>query len=200
MKGEAARNKIKGRVGPALYSVMEPGDDIVAGMMTEAGPRPGLDMLAALVAIGIGMGGWFDLFGPGLSPSARAVLGIVSFAAGPWPVITLVVRKPVFVAVTQRELMCYRMSRFDHAPVRLLFRAPPACVRITGSGRRGLWSSVRYSGPGARNRGLRLNIVWYWRQDLHEVLTALLLAGAAVDISAGVTAPPLVPTSIGVKS
>jgi hypothetical protein len=197
MKGEKARNKarnkVKGRVGPALYSVLEPGEVIVAGVLTDAGSRPGLDVLAALAAIGVGIAGTFDFLGSGLSPGARAVLGIVSFTAGLQKVVAAMMRKPVFVAVTQRSLICYRLSRLGHAPVRLLFRAPPDLVHITGSAHRGrLWSAVRYRGPEARKRGVRLSIAWYWRQDLHQVLAALQFAGATVDVRAGVTALPVV--------
>jgi hypothetical protein len=191
MRGEKARNKVRGRVGPALYSVLEPGEVIVAGVLADAGPRPSLDMLAALAAIGVGIAGTFDLLGSGLTPGARTVLGIVSFTAWLAPAVAAMMRKPVFAAVTQRSLICYRLSRFGHDPVRLLFRAPPDAVHLTDSARRGrLWSAVRYRGPGASKRAVRLSIAWYWRQDLHQVLTALQFAGAAVDVRAGVTALP----------
>ena len=150
-----------------------------------------VDMLAALAAIGVGIADTFDLLGSGLTPGARTVLGIVSFTAWLAPAVAAMMRKPVFAAVTQRSLICYRLSRFGHDPVRLLFRAPPDAVHLTGSARRGrLWSAVRYRGPGASKRAVRLSIAWYWRQDLHQVLTALQFAGAAVDVRVGVTALP----------
>lgn len=196
MKGEQARNEIKGRVGPALYSVMEPGDDIVAGTMTAARSRPCLEVLVVLAGLGIGTVELFGNLGHGLNPGARAILGAVGFGAGMAPAVAQIMRKPVFVAVTQRQLICYRMSRFDHAPVRLVLRAAPTSVRITSSGHGRLWSSVRYCGPGARKRGLRLCTGRIWREDLDEVLAALQLAGAAVHVG---TALPLVPMSTGFK-
>jgi hypothetical protein len=108
VQSEVARNKAKGRVGPALYSVMEPGDDIVAGVMTDRGSRPGLEFLLALTAFAVGTGGFFGLVGSWLSPGARTILGAAGFAAIITPLATFVLRRPVFLAVTQRTLICYR--------------------------------------------------------------------------------------------
>ena len=59
-------------------------------------------------------------------------------------------------------------------------------MQLTGSARRGrLWPAVRYRGPGVGKRPVRLSIAWYWRQDLRQVLTALQVAGATVDVRAG---------------
>jgi hypothetical protein len=92
--------------------------------------------------------------------------------------------RPVFVAVTQRQLICYRLSRMAGRPVRLLFSAPLAAVRVT-PGRRmpvwmGGWRSIRYDGPGAEGRGLRLAVGWPQRRQLDEVLAALRDRGASV--------------------
>jgi hypothetical protein len=87
---------------------------------------------------------------------------------------------PVFIAVTQRQFICYRLSRVGNEPIRPLFRAPLTWVRMTTlvSGLpRG--RSVRYSGPGAGYRGLRLNVHARWRKDLDQVLAALQASGAA---------------------
>ena len=43
------------------------------------------------------------------------------------------------------------------------------------------WRSVRYSGPGAGDRDLRLNVYGHWHKDLDEVLAALQAGGAAVE-------------------
>jgi hypothetical protein len=183
MRGDKGRNKVKGRIGPALYSVMEPGDDVLAGVLAESGPGPRFDLLAGLASVGLAIVSLYDLSGPGLNRVAGLDLSAVSFIG--WLVTALisVARKPVFIAVTQRSLICYRVSRLDHSPVRLLFRGPPSSVRITGSGRGLLRSSVRYTGPGAGEHGLRLTIRRPWRCDLEAVLTTLQLAGAAVDVA-----------------
>lgn len=89
------------------------------------------------------------------------------------PLVLLIWRRPVFVAVTQRQLICYRLSRNNNAPVRLLFCAPPSSTRVTYLGRLWpTWRSVRYDGPVAEGQGLRLMVGRRWRRDLDEVLGA----------------------------
>jgi hypothetical protein len=174
------REIVKRRVGPALYQVTEPGDQIMAGTLATTGPSAiwdlllGLPVLAGTVASATGLFGSFDpalLIGP--------FLVFVPFLLA-WPLRLR--RKPVFVAVTQRQFICYRMSRLGNEPSRLLFSAPPAAVRLRFVNSWMLnWESVRYSGPGAGGRGLRLNVRGPWRSDLHEALAALQAGGAAVD-------------------
>ena len=103
-------------------------------------------------------------------------------------------RKPVFIAVTQRQFICYRMSRFGHEPSRLLFSAPLAAVRVTNlGGRMPNWGAVEmHGGPGIDGRSLRLNASRRWRKDLNEVLVALQVGGAAVD-GMPPSRPPLQP-------
>jgi hypothetical protein len=43
------------------------------------------------------------------------------------------------------------------------------------------WKSIRYDGPGAEGRSLRLNVAGRWRQDLDEVLAALQAQGGRVE-------------------
>jgi hypothetical protein len=174
------REIVKRRVGPALYQVMEPGDQIMAGALATTGPSAIWDLLLTLpvlagtVASGVGLFGSFNppqLIGP--------FLVFVPFLLA-WPLQLR--RKPVFIAVTQRQFICYRMSRLGNEPSSLLFSAPLAAVRMTSlRGRMPLWVSVRYSGPGADDHGLRLNTKSHWRKDLNKVMTALQAGGAAVD-------------------
>jgi hypothetical protein len=139
-------------------------------------------------------------------------LGIASIIAGPahappvlrpyWlffspalaPVVVSLVQvflsRPVFVAVTQRQLICYRLSRITGRPVRLLFSAPLAAVRVTPGHRipvwTGCWRSIRYEGPGAEGRNLQLTVGWGQRRQLDEVLAAMCARGASV---AGLPSP-----------
>jgi hypothetical protein len=182
---------VKRRVGPALYGVMEPGDQIMAGALAMTGPSPAWDGLLALPALVGGIAGAEGLFGSFSPPRLLgSVLVFVPFLTA-WPLQLL--RKPLFVAVTQRQIICYRMSKLGNEPSRLLFSAPLAAVRMTLlGGRVPNWRAVRYSGPGADVRGLRFNISRRWRKDLGELLVALQTGGAAVD---GIppTRPPLQP-------
>ena len=96
--------------------------------------------------------------------------------------VLLFMRRPVFVAVTRRQLICYRLSWMNNAPVRLLFCAPLPSTRVTYlGGAMPRWRSIRYDGPGAEGRSLRLNVVGRWRQDLDEVLAALQAQGGRVE-------------------
>ena len=165
------RSTVKRRVGPALYQVMEPGDQIIAGTLAMSGIGPWLEMLFILLVIalevaGITAGTNLAPFWPGLAPLLL--------------VVRLATRRPVFVAVTQRQLICYRMS-WNYEPVRLSFCAPLPTVRVTSLRRPApRWRSVRYDGPGAERGSLRLNVFGGWRPDLDEVLVALQAAGARV--------------------
>jgi hypothetical protein len=172
------RKVIRQRVGPALYQVMEPGDEIMAGMLAMAGLPPLLDMIVGLPIATFSLAS--------ISTGGDMTGGGIGFAGFLLTLSMQFLRRPVFVAVTQRQLICYRLARIGNEPVRLLFRAPLTMVRLTGNSRSALrWRSVRYSGPGAERGSLRLNVYGNWRQDLGEVMTALQLGGAAVEAGHG---------------
>ena len=175
------REIVKRRVGPALHEAMEPGDQIMAGALAMTGPSPVWELLLTLPALAAGVAGAANLFGNFNPPQLLLgpVLVFVPFLIA-WPLQLR--RKPVFVAVTQRQFISYGMSRFGHEPSRLLFSAPLAAVRVTNlGGRMPNWGAVRYSGPGVDGRSLRFNVSGRWRRDLNEVLAALQVGGAAVD-------------------
>lgn len=181
------RSTIKLAVGPALYNVMEPGDQIIAGTWAMAGPGPWLDLLGAVVgvagvALAAGLAGIKTGAGLGalMAVAPTLVSAVMQFR-----------RWPVFMAVTQRQLICYRLSRTKNAPARLLFCAPPVTVRMTRLRRTMPGSKpIRYDGPGAEGRSLQLNVAWPWRRDLDEVLAALQAQGASV------AGPPSAPTPL----
>ena len=185
------REAIKRRVSPALYQVMEPDDQIMAGALAMTGPSPAWDALLALPALAGGIAGAAGLFGSFSPPQVIGpVLVFIPFLVA-WPL--QLSRKPVFVAVTQRQFICYAMSRFGNEPSRLLFSAPLEAVRVTNlGGRVPNWRAVRYSGPGADCRGLRFNVSRRWRRDLNEVLAAPQVGPAAVD-GMPPSRPPLQP-------
>jgi hypothetical protein len=166
------RSTVKRTVGPALYRVMEPGDQIIAGTRALTGPTPWLEMLGTVPIVfavaGFTTDATFQPFGVLLVNLALLALPFM--------------RRPVFVAVTQRQLICYRLSRMNDQPVRLLFCAPLLSTRMTYLGRSApRWRSIRYDGPGAESRSLRLNVAGRWRRDLDEVLAALQAQGGGVE-------------------
>jgi hypothetical protein len=185
------RDIVKRRVGPALYQVMEPGDQIMAGALAITGPSTAWEVLLTLPALAGGVAGAANLSGNFSPPQLLGPVLVFVPLLIAWPLQFW--RKPVFIAVTQRQFICYRMSRFGNEPSRLLFSAPLAAVRVTNLGSRmPNWGSVRYCGPGVDGRSLRLNGSRRWRKDLNEVLVALQVGGAAVD---GIppSRPPLQP-------
>jgi hypothetical protein len=171
---------VKRRVGPALYQVMEPGDQIIAGTLAMSGYSPAWDVLAALPSVAGGIAGVVGLFSNYAASPGPSVAGL---GLGTFLLSSVQLRRrPVFLAVTQQQFICYRLSKVGNEPTRLLFRAPLASVRMASPGSWApRWRSVRYSGPGAGDRGLRLNVHGHWRKDFDEVLAALHASGAAVD-------------------
>jgi hypothetical protein len=169
------RSTVKRKVGPALYQVMEPGDQIIAGTLAMSGIGPWLEMLFLPLAILI-LALSLAVFSDGATPVWSGMAALLTL-------VRLATRRPVFVAVTQRQLICYRMS-WNYEPVRLSFCAPLPTVRVTSLRRPApRWRTVRYDGPGADKGSLRLNVFGGWRPDLDEVLAALQAAGARVTVS-----------------
>ena len=173
--------------------MMEPGDEIMAGLLAKTGLPPLLDSIAVLAPVAVAFAGII----PGGSMTFIWAGSLPSLATIAIPFL----RRPVFVAVTQRELICYRLSRIRNKPVRLMFRAPLTLVRLTGTSRSVLrWRSVRYSRPGAERRMLRLNVYGAWRADLAEAVTALQVGGAAVEASNGSIPLPAASTQKAVST
>jgi hypothetical protein len=177
------RKMVKQRVGPALYQVMEPGDQIIAGTWAQTGPSPLVDTLASLPFLAV----WLHqiIAGGPVPDPGRGLLSLMTFLAdsavgGLLPLALLIWRRPVFIAVTQRQLICYGLTRLTSEPARLLFTAPLAAVRIRPGLRVLGCRSVRYDGPGAGQRPLRLSVSARWRHDLDQVLTAVQAGGAIV--------------------
>lgn len=154
------RKTIKREVGPALRAVLEPGDQIVAETWATTGPGPWLDVVGAILVMASEFAGF--------KIGTAALWG--GFTAICVPLTMMIMRRPVFVAVTERELICYRLSRGTNDPDRLWFRAPLLTVRVTSLGPVvfSRWRSIRYDGPGVDGRGLRLNVYGRWRRDLDE--------------------------------
>jgi hypothetical protein len=166
------RKTIKREVGPALRAVLEPGDQIVAETWAITGPGPWLDVAGAVIVMALEFAGF--KFGAG------AFWGSLTLVCA--PLALQLMRRSVFVAVTERELICYRLSRMTNDPDRLWFRAPLLTVRVTSLEPVvfSRWRSIRYDGPGADGRGLRLNVYGRWRRDLDDVLAVLHTQGASM--------------------
>jgi hypothetical protein len=99
------------------------------------------------------------------------VLGGVLAVGGLLWQLPLWLRKPVFVVVTRRQLVCFLLSRLDPSgtPRARMFAVP----LVSGSITRSRWS-LRYTGPDGKT--IRLNkdpLAWHARRDMNEVVAAL---------------------------
>jgi hypothetical protein len=160
---------------PALLSVLEPGDRVVATV--RAAERFWLAVgRAASVTLAAA---WFVAVVLTHENFAVAVPLFIAVA-----VVDLVVwsrQKPYFFAVTERLLICHGVTSLRGTPTRLLFTAPLSTVSVTVGGRNPLLGiAVRYSGPGAPSRGLNLVVGRRSEEFLDMVLTALRAGGARV--------------------
>jgi hypothetical protein len=167
-------------VGPTLYQVMEPGERILAGACGWTGRRrtwrsPGE---ALVFALGLVIDAPFHLLGRG--PLLVSIpLGIVLYGA---PVLSAAMRgrnRQVFLAVTDRQLICVANSRTRG--VQQLFHSPLAMVRMRGASHGPRVRSVIYLGPGAKDRGTRITVTGVWRRDLDDIVAILRGHGIAVD-------------------
>jgi hypothetical protein len=160
---------------PAILSVMEPGDRIIATMRGTERFRLVLGMLASVV-LGVG---WFLAVVFSHENFAVAVPVFIVAAA-----VNLVVwsrQKPCFVAITERLLICHGVTWLVGKPTRLLFTAPLPTVSVTTGNRNPLLGTAfRYHGPGVSSRGLNLTVGSRSEEFLGLVLAALRAGGATV--------------------
>jgi hypothetical protein len=193
---------IKGAVGPRLRQVMEPGEQILAGAYGHTAPlsrRTAHTALVCWVASGPLLAGLLQHLTGRASISLIALESV--FVAGVVPVLVSHfggLRRGVFLAVTDRQLICLTMR--DGKPVRrspasslillqpapadmpvVRFAVPRTAARLAGGPAGRDTSRVTYFGPGARRSGLRITATGIWRQDLDEVVATLLAAGGTVD-------------------
>ncbi len=186
-RAERGKARVKQRAGLWLYRVMWPGERIVAGVRAEAAPFQLPVLAIRLAALGLSLA-WGVLAtihlvvllssqqAPGPSPFMPflVVPAVLATQLSTWLV------RPVFIAVTDRQVICYRLSFFDQQPSRLLFAVPLAEVRVTRY-RQGRWfASLRCEAPeGGKVRRRRLTVARVWQPDLDALLTALTPAEPA---------------------
>ncbi len=120
-------------LGAWLADTLELGDRLVASVEGTTGQRRAhIVVSGAVVLAGIDPG-WLDW----ASHSGRAVHGITALliaATGGWPLVETRIRKPLYVAVTERQLMLVQMN-LSREPTRVLATVPSAAVLVTTSRR-----------------------------------------------------------------
>jgi hypothetical protein len=169
----------KRSVGPVLNAVMEPGEQILAGSLAVTGWWRWRE-----ACIGLGLSCPALLAGPlpvlgHASPLGSLLLGTLL------PILLLplfvldVTRRNVFVAVTDRQLICLSMRNMT--PSRVRFHVPIGSFQIRKVMSRNRYRSLAYAGPGVRTPRLRVTATGRWRQDMDEVTETLQAAGVPVD-------------------
>jgi hypothetical protein len=164
---------IRRQAEDALRHELQPGEHIAAGTPAISGPsRWGMAALLA-AALALVAAGLVNLLGPqpGLLPDGPVI--------GALPLLGLGIQflpRPVYVAVTERRLICCRLSRLRSAPGRLAFAAPLADLSIAGYRSGTFGSSMQCEAPGQER--IRLSIRRPQRQEWAAVDLALARSGA----------------------
>jgi hypothetical protein len=174
------RVKLKRKVGAALNAAMEPGDQIVAGTLAQTGRGQGREAACsgALAFSGVALWALGRLFSPSIPGHIGTMLGLAGFAAG----LLALRHRPLSLAVTKSQIICYRLSRLTKKPVKVLFRMPLAEARIAGKWvGLGCTEAVIYGEPAVKTKGMRFAVTGLWGRDFAEVVTNLQAAGAVVD-------------------
>jgi hypothetical protein len=179
--------RVRAGVSPELNSVMEPGDQVVADMLAQTGPSVAIDLAVSLCLVIAGLGAialstWRLVHGEG----GTDWLGGVAVVGGLLALVPQWLRRQVFVVITRRQVICYRLGRSDTSgiPRQMMFAVPIQ----SGFFARSHWS-LRYTGPDGK--AIRFNSGWTRksRQDLNNVVAALEASGSVVDPA---RQPPLI--------
>ena len=126
----------------AIARVLEPGEQVRAGTLTQAGPTPWLTGAIGIVLM--------------------LVLGMRYY----------------FVAVTDRRVIFFGASLMTVKPTKLGWADPIGAGTLTDvDADAALWSHFKYQRPGD-TKATRLNVHRMWRDELHQVLSAMTSGGS----------------------
>ena len=165
-----------------LADTQEPGDRLVASVEGFIRPRRALEIVSAAVVLAGIYPGWLDW----ASQSGRAAPGLIALfipVTGTWPLVELLIRKSLYVAVTERQLTLIQMN-LDRQPVRVLATVPISAASLT-SGRRSLTVAAVDGSPLqiGRKPQARLKIrVTDRRARLDVVAAAVASGGGTVNL------------------
>jgi len=164
------RVTLKRRAEEALRDGLRPGEGIVAGSAVTSDPSRWGTAALVVAALAVTAGGLASLLGP-LPAGPLSALAV--------PVLFLGIQflpRPMYIAVTDRQLICCRLSRLRNTPGRPMLVLPLADLRIVTyrSGRYG--TSVRCEIPG--RKPILLHASPAGRKDFAEVEMVLARSGA----------------------
>jgi hypothetical protein len=164
------RVALRRRAEEALRDGLQPGERIAAGAAVTSDPSRWGAAALLVAALTVTAAGLASLLGPlpagPVSALALPVLGLgIQFLP-----------RPMYIAVTDRQLICCRLSRLRTTPGRQAFAGPLADLRIASyrSGKYG--TSIRCEIPG--RKPILLQVGRAGRKDFAEVDMVLALSGA----------------------
>jgi hypothetical protein len=161
---------LKQQADDGLRHHLQPGERIAASSAVSSDPsRWGVAVLLT-VALGLTAAGLVSLLGPvPASPVLAVALPVLGLGIQFLP-------RPMYVAVTDRRLICSRVARLRGKPRRPAFAVPLTDLRILNyrSGKYG--TSIRCEIPG--RKPLLLHVGRAGRKDFAEVEMALARSGA----------------------
>jgi hypothetical protein len=169
-----------------LAHTLQPGDRLVASVEGFSRQRRAHLIVSGAVVLAGLYPGWLDW--PGHSGrAAHGLIALLIAATGTWSLVEFLVCKPLYVAVTERQLTLVAMN-LSRQPVRVLATVPLGAVSLT-TGRRWLIVAAADGSPLqiGRNARARLRIrVADRRARLDAVAGAAAAGGGMVNL-------PLVP-------
>jgi hypothetical protein len=164
------RTAVSRQAEEVLRHELQTGEHVASSAEVTSDPSRWAVAAFLALAIAVTAVGLVSLFGPLPGPSAGGI---------PAPLLVvgiLFLRRPMFVVVTNKRLICLRLSRFRRAPRQLAFAVPLAEVRIVKYRPGKYASSIQCEIPG--HKRTRLNVGRAGRKDLDKVEEALSRAGA----------------------
>lgn len=164
------RAVLQRQAAEALRHDLEPGEHIAAGSAVTTDPsRWALTALLTLSVV-LTAAGLEGLLGP-LQATPVIAVGLPIMALG-----IQFLPRPMYVTVTNRRLICTRMSRLRSSPRRPAFAAQLADLRILNYRSGSYGSSIRCQVPG--RKPMLLHASRARRKDFAEVVQVLARSGA----------------------
>jgi hypothetical protein len=171
--------RTKGVIDSTLRTMIDPGETISARLLAQVGPSPFLllwipPLLIGLPVVATGLLLIIDHAGLDATSVFATVCSIAGvLGVGTGVALPLITEKQVWLAVTDTQLICYKVSWFGRRPIWLLFSATLSDVQLTDYQQGWALDSVKYRGPSGTAKPLRINLAQKWRPELSQMLAII---------------------------
>lgn len=164
------RAVLQRQAAEALLRDLQPGEHIAAGAAVTSDPSRWGVVAMLTLAIALTAAGLVGLLGT-LQAGPVIAIGLPVLGLG-----SQFLPRPMYVVVTNRRLICSRMSRLRSRPRRPAFAAPLAELRILNYRSGNYGAAIRCSIPG--RKPVLLHAGRAGRKDFAEVVKVLARSGA----------------------